>query len=81
MFNGLTTPGSKSSEFLLTILNAVVQLILALTDVLSNGTAARLGVIGTVAYVLSRGLAKYEGRPSAVVAAPPVVTQAPPPQA
>jgi hypothetical protein len=63
MLSGLTTPGSRSSEFLLTVLNVVVQLILAFTGAVSDGTAARLGVIGTVAYVLSRGLAKYEGRP------------------
>jgi hypothetical protein len=62
MLTGLTTPGSRSSEFLVTVLNAIVQLILALTDVISNGTATRLGVFGTIAYVLSRGLAKYEGR-------------------
>jgi hypothetical protein len=70
MLTGLTTPGSRSSEFLLTVLNVIVQLILALTDTLSNGTAAKLGVLGTIAYVLSRGLAKYEGRPT--VPPPPV---------
>jgi len=47
---------------LVTILNVVVQLILALTDTISNGTATKLGVLGTIAYVLSRGLAKYETR-------------------
>ena len=62
MFTGLTTPGSRSSEFLVTVLNVLVQVILALTDAISTGTATRLGVVGTVAYVLSRGLAKYEGR-------------------
>lgn len=62
MFSGLTTPGSRSSEFLVTVLNVLVQVILALTDAISTGTATRLGVVGTVAYVLSRGLAKYEGR-------------------
>lgn len=64
MLTGLTTPGSRSSEFLVTVLNVIVQLILALTDTIGNGTATKLGVIGTVAYVLSRGLAKYEGRPN-----------------
>jgi len=63
MLTGLTTPGSRSSEFLLTVLNIVVQLVLALTNALSNGTAAKLGVAGTLAYVVSRGLAKYETRP------------------
>lgn len=75
MLTGLTTPGSRSSEFLVTILNVVVQLILALTDTISNGTATKLGVLGTIAYVLSRGLAKYEGRP----VVPPAPPQVPPP--
>jgi hypothetical protein len=60
VLTGLTTPGSRSSEFLVTILNVIVQLILALTNTISDGSAARLGVAGTIAYVLSRGLAKYE---------------------
>lgn len=77
MLRGLTTPGSRSSEFLVTILNVIVQLILAWTDVISNGQAARLGVVGTVAYVLSRGLAKYEGRPSVPTQTP---VAPPPPQ-
>lgn len=62
MFSGLATPGARSSEFLVTVLNVIVQVILALTDAISTGTATRLGVIGTIAYVLSRGFAKYEGR-------------------
>ena len=78
MFTGLTTPGSRSSEFLVTILNVIVQLILAWTDTVSNGTATKLGVIGTIAYVLSRGLAKYETRTIAAPAAPPVTPPAPP---
>ena len=64
MLTGLTTPGSRSSEFLVTVLNAVAQLILALTNTISDGTATKLGVLGPIAYVLSRGLAKYEGRPN-----------------
>lgn len=62
MLTGLTTPGTKTSEFLVTVLNIVAQLILALTDTLSSGTATKLGVAGTIAYVVSRGLAKYEPR-------------------
>lgn len=62
MLTGLTTPGAKSSEFLVTVLNVLVQLLLALTNAISSGTATKLGVAGTAAYVLSRGLAKYEGR-------------------
>jgi hypothetical protein len=60
MLTGLTTPGSRSSEFLVTVLNVVVQLILALTNAISTGAATKLGVGGVIAYVLSRGLAKYE---------------------
>jgi len=72
MLTGLSTPGSRSSEFLVTVLNVIVQLVLALADVISNGTAAKLGVAGTIAYVLSRGLAKYEGRgPVAPPTTPP----------
>ena len=62
MLAGLSTPGAKSSEFLVTVLNVVAQVILAWADVISNGTAVQLGVVGTLAYVLSRGLAKYEHR-------------------
>jgi hypothetical protein len=76
MLTGLTTPGARSSEFLVTVLNVIVQLVLALTDAITTGTATKLGVVGTIAYVLSRGLAKYEGRP--VVPAPPVVPPVPP---
>ena len=64
MLTGLTTPGSKSSEFLVMILNVVAQVILAGTDTLSSSTASKLGVVGVIAYVLSRGLAKYEARPT-----------------
>lgn len=71
MLTGLTTPGSRSSEFLVTVLNVVAQLVLALTDTISNGSATKLGVAGTIAYVLSRGLAKYEGRPEVPPVAPP----------
>ena len=71
MLTGLTTPGAKSSEFLVTVLNVLVQLLLALTDAISSGTATKLGVAGTVAYVLSRGLAKYEGRGTTPAPPPP----------
>lgn len=62
MFTGLTTPGSRSSEFLITILNVLVQIVLAWTDTINTTTAAKLGVAGTIAYAISRGLAKYETR-------------------
>jgi len=72
MFTGLTTPGTRSSEFLIMLLNVVAQVILAWTDTISSGTAAKLGTAGAVAYAVSRGLAKYEGRPSV----PPTPPQA-----
>jgi len=71
MLSGLTTPGGRSSEFLVTILNVVVQLILALTDTISNDTATKYGLAGTIAYVLSRGLAKYESRNTTTPQPPP----------
>lgn len=76
MLTGLTTPGSRSSEFLVTVLNVIVQLVLALTDTINNGTATKLGVLGTIAYVLSRGLAKYETRGPVAPPPPPAPPQA-----
>ena len=69
MLTGLTTPGSKSSEFLVTILNVIAQVILAASGTISDGTATKYGLAGAVAYIVSRGLAKYEQR--AAVGAPP----------
>lgn len=68
--SGLTTPGAKSSEFLVTVLNVVAQIVLAWTGTISDGMATKLGIAGTIAYVLSRGLAKYETRPGS--STPPV---------
>ena len=63
MFAGLTTPGAKSSEFLVTVLNVVAQIVMAWSGTISDGSAAKLGLAGTIAYVVSRGLAKSEHRP------------------
>ena len=57
---------------------------LAWAGTIGDGTAAKYGVIGSVGYVISRGLAKYETRTVTVTApapapAPPT-TLAPPPQ-
>ena len=60
MLKGLTTPGAKSSEFLVAVLNVVAQIILAWSGTLTDGTAAKYGLAGALAYILSRGLAKYE---------------------
>jgi len=62
MLTGLTTPGTKTSEFLLVVLNGIAQLVLALTNVLPAKYATLLGVIGALAYQISRGLAKTEPR-------------------
>ncbi len=75
--SGLTTPGTKSSEFLVTVLIIVSDIALAWAGTIGDGTAVRYGVIGSVAYVVSRGLAKYETRPAAVPA--PTPTPAPTP--
>lgn len=71
MLTGLTTPGSRSSEFLLTILNVVAQIVLAWTNTVSDPTATKLSVAGVIAYAISRGLAKYEGRPNVPPSVPP----------
>ena len=63
MLTGLTTPGAKTSEFLVTVLNVIAQVALAWSGTISDGSAVKMGVAGTIAYVLSRGLAKYEQRP------------------
>ena len=65
MLTGLTTPGSRSSEFLVAVLNVVAQVILAAAGTISDGTATKFSLAGAIAYIVSRGLAKYEQRPSA----------------
>ncbi len=76
--SNLTTPGTKSSEFIVTVLLVVADVALAWAGTIGDGTAAKYGVIGSVAYVVSRGLAKYETRP---VAAPPTDPAPVPPAA
>ena len=67
--SNLTTPGTRSSEFLVTVLIIVADVCLAWAGTIGDGTAAKYGLIGSVGYVISRGLAKYETR--TVPAAPP----------
>lgn len=64
MLAGLTTPGAKSSEFLVAVANLIAQIALAWSNTESTGTATKYTVAGAVAYIVSRGLAKYEQRPS-----------------
>lgn len=77
MLTGLKTPGSRSSEFLVTVVTVIVQVIMALADGPTHGTANKAGVAAAIAYIISRGLAKYEGRGPVV----PPVQPPPPPQA
>lgn len=56
------TPGIRTSEFKVAVINFVLAVILAWQDQISDPTAAKLSVAGAVAYIISRGLAKYEGR-------------------
>lgn len=70
MLVGLTTPGSRSSEFLVTVLNVAAQIGLAWSGEIATGTAVKLGTAGAIAYAISRGLAKYENRPTAAAATP-----------
>ena len=58
----MRTPGTRTSEFLVAVLNLVVQVILALQGTVSDGTATKYSVAGAIAYIISRGLAKYETR-------------------
>ena len=60
--SGLTSPGARSSEFLVTVLNVVAQAALAWSNTISDGTAVKYGTAGAIAYAISRGLAKYETR-------------------
>ena len=60
MLSGLHSPGSKSSEFLVMVGNVIAQIALAWSGAISNGTASTYGLIGAAAYIVSRGLAKYE---------------------
>jgi hypothetical protein len=72
MLTGLTTPGARSSEFLVVVvLNTIAQIILAVTSTISDGTATKYGVAGAIAYAISRGLAKYEARPGPNPPSPP----------
>jgi len=62
MLTGLTTPGARSSEFLVTVLNVIAQIALAWSGEITDGTATKFSLAGAVAYIVSRGLAKYETR-------------------
>ena len=60
MLSGLTTPGAKSSEFLVMVVNVVAPIALSWSHTISSGQATTYGLVGAAAYIISRGLAKYE---------------------
>lgn len=58
------TPGMKSSEFALALLNVVAMIVADAQGYVGDPTATKLSVGGLLAYILSRGLAKTESRSS-----------------
>ena len=75
-------PGFRTSEFISALVNVIVQIALAWNGTVSDSTATHLSVYGAIAFILSRGLAKYEPRATVpVVPAATVTTAAAPPAA
>ena len=66
----LVTRGVRTSEFKVALLAVIGAIVSATQDYISNPTATKLSIGAAVAYILSRGLAKYETSTS---------SQAPPP--
>lgn len=58
----LNRPGFKTSEWMITVLNFAGQVALQLNGNETTGTATKYTLVGAVAYIVSRGLAKYEPR-------------------
>lgn len=67
----LNRPGVHTSEFAAALVNLVVQVALAWNGTVTDGTATKYSVAGAIAYILSRGLAKYEHRGTTTPPAPP----------
>lgn len=68
----LVTPGTRTSEFKAAVLAVVAALVSGYQDYISNPDAAKLSLAAAIAYIVSRGLAKYEPRPPVgVVVKPP----------
>ena len=63
----LSRPGFKTSEFLVALLTAAGSVVAALLDYINSTEATQLSIVAAVAFVLSRGLAKYETRPGGSV--------------
>jgi hypothetical protein len=58
----LSRPGFHTSEFLVAVANLAAQVALNLNGTTSDGTAVKYSLAGAIAYIISRGLAKYETR-------------------
>lgn len=58
----MTRPGFHTSEFVVAVINLLGCIIAAAQGYIANGTATRLSAAGAVAFIVSRGLAKYEQR-------------------
>ena len=72
----LNRPGYRTSEFAVALLNFVAQVVMQLNGTVTTGTAVKYSLAGAVAYIISRGLAKYE--PRAAVAVLPPTSPTPP---
>lgn len=58
----MNRPGFRTSEFKVTLLVLAGSILSAWQDYIADPTAVKLSVGSAVAYILSRGLAKYENR-------------------
>lgn len=58
----MNRPGFHTSEFIVSLLTLLGSIIAAAQGYVTDGTATKLSVGGAAAYIISRGLAKYEGR-------------------
>lgn len=58
----LSRPGFHTSEFIVAVLNLVGQIVAAAQGYIGDGTAVKFSLAGFLAYIVSRGLAKYEPR-------------------
>lgn len=65
------TPGMRTSEFLVTVATAVGMVLAGAENWLPNRYAGVLAALASVAYAISRGLAKTEPRNPSVPPGPP----------
>lgn len=55
-------PGFHTSEFIVTVLVPIGSIVAAAQDYISSGQATKLSTFAAIAYIVSRGLAKFEQR-------------------